>query len=64
MDLEKQTDVSRPIRVCAECHDDLILSRSGHHFCVNRFCKDGFDVGRDLRLKAIVRVPTKKKKRH
>jgi hypothetical protein len=29
---------------CAECGDELNLTSSGHYFCANRHCKDGFDV--------------------
>ena len=36
--------------VCAECGDDLVLSRSGHHFCANQLCRDGFDIRPDWRL--------------
>jgi hypothetical protein len=33
--------------VCAECEDELSLSRSGHQFCTNHLCRDGFDVRPD-----------------
>ena len=29
---------------CAECGDEFVLSPSGHPFCANRLCRDGFDV--------------------
>ena len=31
-------------RWCAECGNELNLTPSGHYFCANRRCKDGFDV--------------------
>jgi len=36
--------------ICAECGDELALSRSGHQICANSLCRDGFDVGPDWRL--------------
>jgi hypothetical protein len=54
--------VSRLLTVCAECGDDLVLSRSGHHLCANRWCKDGFDVRPDLRLMTLVSLLTEEKK--
>jgi hypothetical protein len=29
---------------CAVCGNELNLTPSGHYFCANRCCKDGFDV--------------------
>ena len=31
-------------RWCAECASELNLTPSGHYFCANPRCKDGFDV--------------------
>ena len=41
---------SGPPFVCAGCGDELVLTSSGHQFCANRWCKDGFDVRPDWRL--------------
>jgi hypothetical protein len=62
MDVEEHNRVSRLLTVCAECGDDLVLSRSGHHLCANRWCKDGFDVRPDLRLMTLVSLLTEEKK--
>jgi hypothetical protein len=29
---------------CAECGNERNLTPSGHYFCANRRCKDGFDI--------------------
>ena len=29
---------------CLECGDEFVLSPSGHQFCANHLCRDGFDV--------------------
>ena len=62
LDVEEHNRVSRLLTVCAECGDDLVLSRSGHHLCANRRCKDGFDVRPDLRLMTLVSLLTEEKK--
>ena len=41
---EKHNRGLRLRAVCDGCGDDLVLSRSGHQFCTNRLCKDGFDL--------------------
>ena len=48
---------------CPECGKDLNLTSSGHYFCVNRRCKDGFDVtakGLKKLLNLIFRLKDKK----
>ena len=47
MEVEEYYRGPRLPDVCAECEDELGLSRSGHQFCTNRLCKDGFDVRPD-----------------
>jgi len=32
--------------VCAECGAELMLTPSGHHFCADPTCTDGFGVAR------------------
>jgi hypothetical protein len=50
---------------CAECGDELNLTPSGHYFCANRRCKDGFDVAPKRKLKKLVNVNSQlKDKRH
>ena len=49
MEVEEYYRGPRLPDVCAECEDELGLSRSGHQFCTNRLCKDGFDVRPDWR---------------
>jgi hypothetical protein len=50
---------------CAECGDELNLTPSGHYFCANRRCKDGFDVTPKRKLKKLVNVNSQlKDKRH
>ena len=44
VDLDEFTIVPWLPMVCAECGDELVLSRSGHQLCANRLCKEGFDV--------------------
>lgn len=44
VDLDEHTIVPWLPTVCAECGDELVLSRSGHQLCANRLCKEGFDV--------------------
>jgi hypothetical protein len=46
MEAEKRYRGPRLPVVCAECEDELDLSRSGHQFCTNRLCKDGSMSGR------------------
>ena len=48
--------------VCAGCGDELVLSRSGHHFCTNRLCEDGFDIRPDWRLMPPPNLVTEEKK--
>ena len=43
-------DIGPLLPFCAECGDELILSRSGHQFCANHRCRDGFDVRPDWRF--------------
>ena len=50
MEAEKHYRGPRLPAVCAECEDEFGLSRSGHQFCTNRLCKDGFDVRLDWRF--------------
>jgi hypothetical protein len=50
MEVEEYYRGPRLPDVCAECEDELGLSRSGHQFCTNRLCKDGFDVRPDWRF--------------
>ena len=39
--------------VCAECGDELVLSRSGHQFYANHlWCRDGFNVRPDWQFDA------------
>ena len=47
--------------VCAGCGDELILTSSGHQFCANRWCKDGFDIRPDWRLVSVVELLKTKK---
>jgi len=50
---------------CAECGDELNLTPSGHYFCANRRCKDGFDVTPKRKLKKLRNLnPQLKDKRH
>jgi hypothetical protein len=37
---------------CLECGDEFVLSPSGHQFCANRLCRDGFDVRVDSQFAA------------
>jgi len=39
---------------CAECGDELVLTPSGHYLCVNRLCKDGFDVKLNWQLSTLL----------
>jgi hypothetical protein len=50
MEAEKRCRGPRLPVVCAECEDELDLSRSRHQFYTNRLCKDGFDVRPDWRF--------------
>ena len=53
MEVEEYYRGPRLPDVCAECEDELGLSRSGHQFCTNRLCKDGFDVRPDWRFMVL-----------
>jgi len=48
--------------ICAECGEELVLSSSGHYFCANRLCKDGFDVRPDWRLMTQINLLSDEKK--
>jgi hypothetical protein len=48
--------------ICAECGDELMLSPSGHYFCANRLCKDGFDIRPDWRLTTVFKLLPDEKK--
>jgi hypothetical protein len=48
--------------VCAECGDELVLTSSGHQFCANRCCRDGFEVRPDWRLVSAVELLVEQKK--
>ena len=61
MEAEKRYRGPRLPVVCAECEDELDLSRSGHQFCTNRLCKDGFDVRPDWRFMPLPNLLTKSK---
>ena len=61
MEAEKHYRGPRLPAVCAECEDELGLSRSGHQFCTNRLCKDGFDVRPDWRFMPLPNIVTKRK---
>ena len=50
--------------VCAECGDELVLTSSGHCFCANRSCRDGFDVGSDWQVAMVLDVLMEEKKLH
>jgi ribosomal protein L32 len=50
---------------CGECGDELKLTPSGHYFCANRRCKDGFDVTPKRKLKKLLNLNSQlKDKRH
>jgi hypothetical protein len=49
--------------VCAECSHELVLTSSGHQFCANRWCKEGFEVMPDWRMMTVVELFTEGKKR-
>jgi hypothetical protein len=50
---------------CAECGNELNLTRSGHYFCTNRRCQDGFDVTSNRKLKKLLNLNSQlKDKRH
>jgi hypothetical protein len=48
--------------VCAECGNELVLSRSGHQFCANGLCREGFDIRPDWRLMPLLELATEEKK--
>jgi hypothetical protein len=50
MEVEEYYRELRLPDVCAECEDELGLSRSVHQFCTNHLRKDGFDVRPDWRF--------------
>ena len=41
---------------CAECGNELNLTPSGHYFCANRRCKDGFYVTLNRNLKKLLNL--------
>ena len=61
MEAEKHYRGPRLPAVCAECEDEFGLSRSGHQFCTNRLCKDGFDVRPAWRFMPPPNIVTKRK---
>ena len=54
MEVEEYYRGPRLPDVCAECEDELGLSRSGHQFCTNHLCKDGFDVRPNWRFMPLL----------
>lgn len=62
MEAEERRRRPRLSDVCAECGNELGLSRSGHQFCANRLCKEGFDIRPDWQLMPLPGLVTEEKK--
>jgi hypothetical protein len=62
MEAEKHYQRQRPRAICAECGDELVLSRSGHRFCANHLCKEGFDIKPDWRAMPLPAFVAEEKK--
>jgi len=56
MEAERYNRVSQLPFVCAQCGNELVLTASGHQFCVNRLCKDGFDAKPDWRFVTLLNL--------
>jgi hypothetical protein len=41
-----ENDSPRLPDICAECGAELMLTPSGHHFCADPTCTDGFSLAR------------------
>jgi hypothetical protein len=37
-----------PLQICAECGAELMLTPSGHHFCADPNCTEGFGVAEPI----------------
>jgi len=48
--------------VCAECGYELVLTSSGHQFCANPLCTDGFDIEEDWRVMTVLELLKEEKK--
>lgn len=59
---EKHDGRLRPTFICAGCGDELVLTSSGHQFCANRWCKEGFDVRPDWRMTVLIELLTEEAK--